>query len=215
MSSQTRILAIQERLAGSPEAQQQPLELPDRGALGPYGTLVQKLVQLRQKQPGGRVVTLVSVSAGEGVTFVTEALSWELTRHAGQPVLVTSPAALAGAQCPFRITEPMDTRRVWRLAAPHPGPRQAECADARGGLRVMREWFGFILVDCPPLSQSSAISSVAPVTDGFVLVVAAGQTKRGEVEAARRLLESTSVPLLGLVLNKHKSHVPKFLSAFL
>lgn len=214
MNSQTHPFAIQERVPTTSDAQpQRSLEVPDRAAMGPYGTLVQKLVQFRQKQPDGCVVTFASVSPGEGVTFVTEALSWELARHAGQPVLVTSPAALAGGQYPFHITEPIDRHRVWRLAAT-PRPRQTAPADARDRLQMIRERFGFVLVDCPPLSQSSAIFSVAPISDGIVLVVAAGQTKRRDIEAARRLLASTSVPLLGLVLNKQRSHVPKILAAF-
>jgi Mrp family chromosome partitioning ATPase len=215
MSSQIRSFAIPERLPNTPEAQpRRSLELPDGSALSPYGTLVQKLVQLRQKEPDGKVITFAAVAPGAGVTFVTQAVSWELARNAGQPVLVASPAALDGAQCPFRITEPIDRHKVWRLAHTAPAPRQAEAADAQESLRKIRERFGFILVDCPPLSQSSAIFSVAPISDGFVLVVAAGETRRSEIEAARRLLASTSVPLLGMVLNKQKSHVPKLLSAF-
>ena len=215
MSSQTRFVTIPQHLPENPKAQpRRSFELPDRSALGPYGRLIQKLVQMREKQPDGQVVTFTSVSSGEGVTYVTETLSWELARYAGRPVLVASPAALAGGQCPFRIAEPVDRHRVWRLAAP-PKPFQADPDDTPDGLRIIRERFGFILVDCPPLHESSAIFSIAPISDGFVLVVAAGQTKRREVEAARRVLASTSVPLLGLVLNKQKSSVPKFLSALL
>jgi Mrp family chromosome partitioning ATPase len=214
MSSQFRSFAIPERLPSTPEAQpRRSLELPDRSALSTYGTLVQKLVQLRQKQADGQVVTFASVAPGAGVTYVTQAVSWELARNAGQPVLVASPAALDGAQWPFRITEPIDRHRVWRLAPPAPATRKAEPAGASESLRTIRERFGFILVDCPPLSQSSAIYSVAQISDAFVLVVAAGETKRSEIEAARRLLAATSVPLLGMVLNKQTSHVPKFLSA--
>jgi Mrp family chromosome partitioning ATPase len=215
MSSQTRFVTIPERLPGIPKAHApRSLELPDRSALGPYGALIQKLVQLREKQRDGPVMTLTSVLPGEGVTFVTETLSWELARHTGRPVLVASPAALAGGQCPFRITEPIDRHSVWRLAAPAK-PLPADPEDAQDGMRLIRQRFGFILVDCPALHESSAIFSIAPISDGFVLVVAAGQTKRSQIEASRRLLASTSVPLLGLVLNKQKSAVPKFLSALL
>jgi hypothetical protein len=214
MSSFIRSLEVHKRIFNAPEIwPRKATGFQDRSALGPYATLVQKLNNLRQEQGSGLVVTFASVSNGEGVTSVVESLSRELAQYAGQGVIVTSPAALEGAHVPFRITEPIDPRRVWRLGAAVPAPWHTQEEDPLDTLRHMRERFGFILVDCPPLSVSSAIFSAAPVSDGVVLVVAAGQTKRRDVEEARRLLAAASVPIVGMVLNKHENYVPRFLSS--
>jgi len=215
MTSYIRKFNVPERIFGVPELEpQNAVDIPDRSALGAYGTLVQKLIQVRQEQTAGLVTTFTSVSHGEGVTSVIDALAWELTRYSGQAVLVTSPAALAGAQHPFRVNEPIDPRKVWRLGPSMTGHWHRHPDDSRAALRTVQERFGFILVDCPPLSNSSAIFSAAAISDGLVLVVAAGQSKRRDIEEARRLLSATSVPTLGIVLNKHRDSAPKMLSAF-
>jgi hypothetical protein len=48
--------------------------------------------------------------------------------------------------------------------------------------------------------------------DAAVLVVAAGEAKRGDLEGAQQVFESCSVTLLGTVLNKQSDPVPDLFS---
>jgi Mrp family chromosome partitioning ATPase len=80
-------------------------------------------------------------------------------------------------------------------------------------LDALRRNFGFILLDCPALRESSQLFSVSRLSDGVVLVVAAGQAQRSEIQYAQYLLEASSVTILGLVLNRRIDPVPKFISS--
>jgi hypothetical protein len=53
------------------------------------------------------------------------------------------------------------------------------------------------------------------VADGFVLVILAGRTNRGEIECAQQTLAAQSANILGLVLNRREPALPPLLSALL
>ena len=56
---------------------------------------------------------------------------------------------------------------------------------------------------------------MAKMIDGVILVVAAGQTRRDQIEQARKLLESSACEVIGLVLNKRTYPIPGFISRIL
>jgi Mrp family chromosome partitioning ATPase len=78
-------------------------------------------------------------------------------------------------------------------------------------LHSLRKEFGYILIDCAPLRKGSDAIALAPATDGLLLVVAAGKTKRTKIEQAQKLIERSSGRLLGCILNKRTYPVPNFL----
>jgi Mrp family chromosome partitioning ATPase len=85
----------------------------------------------------------------------------------------------------------------------------------RDTLHSLRRRFGYVLVDCPALRNSAATLSMANTIDGVILVVAAGQTKRNQVEQAQKMLESSACEVIGLVLNKRTYPIPGFISRIL
>jgi Mrp family chromosome partitioning ATPase len=52
---------------------------------------------------------------------------------------------------------------------------------------------------------------LAPGVDGVVLVVEADRTKRDQIQRAQRTIEMANGNLLGLVLNKRRYVVPRWL----
>lgn len=191
-----------------------PAEIVDRAATGPFVGLVLRLAQLHAQQSSGYVLSFTSVSRGEGVTYVVESLAWELARHTGQSVLVATPAAIARMPPAYVPHFPVDGHRVWRLGLP-PAPAQPGEPEGTETLRRLRERFGYILLDCPPLNESSATLRAAAISHGLALVVASGEASRRDVETARAVLSATQAPVIGVVLNKHQNPVPGFFSSLL
>lgn len=65
-----------------------------------------------------------------------------------------------------------------------------------------RESFDYVLVDTPPLINVADSLNIATHCDGTVLVVRSGETSRRLVETSIQMLQKTSTPLLGTVLNR-------------
>lgn len=69
-------------------------------------------------------------------------------------------------------------------------------------MRHCREHFDYVLVDTPPLMTVADGLNIATHCDGTVLVVRSGVTSRRLVESSLHMLQKTSTPLLGTVLNR-------------
>ena len=70
---------------------------------------------------------------------------------------------------------------------------------------ALRQIAGWVVIDAPALSQSSAAPTMASMADGIALVVAADHTTPAEVDDARRELEARQGRVLGAVLNRVKA----------
>ncbi len=70
--------------------------------------------------------------------------------------------------------------------------------------------FSYILIDCPPVNTCPEATLVASHSDGTVLVVQAGETRRELVLEAQQRMEQAKVNLLGVLLNKRKYYIPDF-----
>ena len=67
---------------------------------------------------------------------------------------------------------------------------------------LCRREFDYVLIDTPPLGAVADALSIGPNTDGSLLVIRSGVTKRRAVENSVSLLQRSSIPLLGIVLNR-------------
>ena len=65
-----------------------------------------------------------------------------------------------------------------------------------------------VLIDTPPLLMASDVVALAPLTDAVLFIVDPRLARRSDVEQARRELELMDVPVVGIVVNKHKP--PRF-----
>ena len=82
-------------------------------------------------------------------------------------------------------------------------------------LATLRQHFDFIIFDASPLRNYSESSFLAPKVDGVILVVEAERTKSEVLRRIAKDLESDSIHILGVVLNKKKKYVPDFIERFL
>jgi len=69
-------------------------------------------------------------------------------------------------------------------------------------LREARDQADVVLVDVPPVNMAVDPIVLAPLMDGIILLVSAGDVAKEEVTHAKRLLESSRGKLIGCILNK-------------
>lgn len=67
-----------------------------------------------------------------------------------------------------------------------------------------REYFDYVLIDCPPVGAAIDAAVIAQHCDGAVLVTAQGQISSHMINATKKQLEASGVRILGAVLNKVK-----------
>lgn len=69
-------------------------------------------------------------------------------------------------------------------------------------IETLRKYFDYIIVDTAPIGIVIDTVIITQKCDASILVVEAGLAKRREVQKAKRQLEQTGKPFLGVVLNK-------------
>jgi Mrp family chromosome partitioning ATPase len=77
--------------------------------------------------------------------------------------------------------------------------------------RKAREFFEHVIIDVPSLSQHSESLLLMRRADGVILVVESEKTRKQSAFWAKRQIEKTGVPLLGVILNRRKYRVPGWL----
>ena len=77
-------------------------------------------------------------------------------------------------------------------------------AKMEGFVEVLKGSFDCIILDTPPIGIVSDAQIMARYTDGCLMVISSGKAVKQEVIKAKRLLESVSGKILGVVLNKVK-----------
>jgi hypothetical protein len=175
-----------------------------------YLPLIQKLVEMRQEQPAVIILAFTAISRRQGVTYVVESLACRLAQHTREQILLSSSSSLAGAA---RATfwEPQGIQRLGGVCSRNTAFRMPDWED----LQAVRNKFGFVLVDCPALSESSEILALSKLVDGVALVVASGEMCRDEIDAAHNTLQASAVNVVGLILNKRTDPVPRLFSRWL
>lgn len=76
-------------------------------------------------------------------------------------------------------------------------------------LETLRKYFDYIIVDTAPVGVVIDAAIVTQKCDASILVTAAGETNRREIQKAKEQLEQTGKPFLGVVLNKFDTSVYK------
>lgn len=69
-------------------------------------------------------------------------------------------------------------------------------------METLRKYFDYIIVDTAPIGVVIDAAIVTQKCDASILITAAGETNRREIQKAKEQLEHTGKPFLGVVLNK-------------
>ena len=144
----------------------------------------------------GERVALVSCDLRRprlGQLFGVEEQSGLTTVLLGQQTLEQALQQVPGYDC------------LWVLGAGPVPPNPAELLDgpkAREIFATLRENFDLVLVDSPPVLPVTDAMVLSKYADRTLLVVAAGQTKRTELQRAAERFAQANSPVVGIVLNE-------------
>jgi succinoglycan biosynthesis transport protein ExoP len=177
------------------------------------------LVPVLQRTKGGPrecgIFAFTSALSGEGVTFVTRELGAALATMPRERVLLIHFSVLAGMMRGDFEEGSGVVREVspglWTGPAIPIGGRQLMPDLSTEIIAYLRARFTYVLVDCRSLQKSPEALRAASQVDGIVLVVAAGQSRRNQVQQSQRVLQLASDKLLGCILNKRTYSLPGFL----
>ncbi len=102
---------------------------------------------------------------------------------------------------------------VGRLAGLGEGTPRLETL--RGLFAWTRSQFALVVVDSPPVLPCREAAIAAAVADATLLVVQAETSRRSEIVQARQILDQLGAKMLGVVLNKRRRRVPRFVERLL
>jgi polysaccharide biosynthesis transport protein len=100
---------------------------------------------------------------------------------------------------------------LWLVAAGSPAGPEDGLVNPRRLQDCMQELtseFDRVLVVTPPLDEGADAALIAQATDGVVLVVGSGTTRRAAARIAKQSLDAARVPMLGAVLNRREFPIP-------
>jgi Mrp family chromosome partitioning ATPase len=81
----------------------------------------------------------------------------------------------------------------------------------RAQMEKLREEFGFVLIDAPPVSSCADAVLLGQMTDGVILVVEANSTRREMARTSKETFESANVKVIGAILNNRTFPIPEAL----
>ena len=191
-------------------------------------------IEARRTSAMPLVVQFISPTPGAGASTVASGYARVAADDCAQPVLYIdcnahSSKPRRGANEPQAATTLFDALRrglpltdaitpardsknlLWARLGPGERPLLALGGDRlQSMLDMLRANHPVIVMDTPP-SDAPESAAVSRFCDGSVLVVAAGQTKQWEIENAKSLLERLGGQTVGVVLNRERSVMPRWL----
>jgi len=179
------------------------------------------------------VIQFISPTPGTGASTVASGYARVASDDCAQPVLyidcnasrakprravnepqppTLSDALRRGLPLSDAITPVRDSKNLlWARLGPGERPLLALGGDRlQSMLDMLRANHPVIVLDTPP-SEAPESAAVSRYCDGSVLVVAAGRTKQWEIENAKSLLERLGGQTVGVVLNRERSVMPRWL----
>ena len=208
-----------------------PPRLParSRGAAHPaeFVRLFYAIEAARVGEQDGMVVQFIAAEPGAGTSTIAAGYARVAAAERCQPVLFIdcggAPAAPGGrpsliesflGDCrPSQAVAPVDGApnllRARFSAEIHP---LLDIGGAQIGplLRALRRDFSVIVLDCPPATSADA-AALARHADGTVLVAAAGASRAPDLRAARETIEQFEGQVIGVVFNRVRRAVPRWL----
>lgn len=168
-----------------------------------------------------KVIAVTSALPGEGKTSVAVNLAAALAEAGARVCLVetdlrrpTIPRALGligdaglttcliGQARTEHVLQSAGTFSVLTSGPVPPNPAELlGSAQFRAVLATLSETFDHVVIDTAPVLPVADALVIAPVVDGYLLVVRAAQTGRTQISDALDTLRRTGTPVLGTVLN--------------
>jgi Mrp family chromosome partitioning ATPase len=175
---------------------------------------------------------VVGCRRGEGVTTVTASLATVLSHRVKGPILlVDANSAAPAVHQLFRVNQVpglaetmtngqkgvvqrVANQRFDIVAAGKMNgnmPQAFESDGFRRFLNLAGTHYRLIVIDMPALFETSHCARLAGLCDGLILVVEAERARREVARQAKRELLRWKADIVGVVLNKRRFHIPKWI----
>lgn len=195
---------------------------------GPYVNLAAQLMQLRQRPGDSKAIGLCGVQYGSGASTAAQHLALALaagtisgrvllvdvsgsakrgTRIQGWAELLSGDAELSDVIVP--TSEPQ-VSRLYFVQDPGAASLPMDAVRIRELLQSLKERFEWIVFDLPSEARADGLP-VASVLDGVMLVLQAHRTQSSRARQVKQALEQSGAHLVGVVLTRTRSFVPRFL----
>ena len=219
-----------ERVA--PDSGARPVIISIREAAEMPEDIVREMTRLRvaidSLLPGrtSRSVMFASAQGHEGTSTVAFQFAFTLARdpgirtlivdaHARRPSLVSGPGSSAAAATPVLpgVARGSEPRALdgWPLGEQFHAVGALSPALVREVIEWGSENYDWIVLDGPPVLESSDGAPIAAMADGVIVVVESGRTKRPVLQRAVELLRKAGGQVMGSVLNRRRLEIPEFI----
>ena len=180
-----------------------------------------------------KVIAITSVKPGEGKSTTSTNIAWAFARAGYKTLLIDADIRNSVMSGVFKSREKItglteflsgttdlsqglcetnvENLFVIQAGSVSPNPTALLQSENFATLIVtLRMFFYYIVVDTAPIGVVIDAAIITQQCDASVLVTAAGETNRRDVQKAKEQLEQTSKPFLGVVLNKFNTSVEKY-----
>ena len=166
----------------------------------------------------GFALALVSAHPGAGVSHIQQLLEQMLNENEADCAIALD-CEMLGLSAPGPHGQGWDHDS----GAPSDADRQTllrrsgmvRFRDRVGHLEALRETYRYVLLDCHSIREKTDVLGLAPLVDGTIIVVECNRTTTSQVDELERNIEKYGGTVLGSVLNKTISTVPKWLESLL
>ena len=180
-----------------------------------------------------QVISITSVKPGEGKSTTSTNIAWAFARAGYKTLLVDADIRNSVMSGVFKSREKItglteflsgttdlshglcdtNVENLFVVQAGSISPNPTALLQSENFstmIDTLRKYFDYIIVDTAPIGIVIDAAIITQKCDASVLVTAAGEANRKDVQKAKGQLEQTNKPFLGLVLNKFNTSAEKY-----
>ena len=182
-----------------------------------------------------QVISITSVKPGEGKSTTSTNIAWAFARAGYKTLLVDADIRNSVMSGVFKSREKItglteflsgttdlshglcdtNVENLFVVQAGSISPNPTALLQSENFstmIDTLRKYFDYIIVDTAPIGIVIDAAIITQKCDASVLVTAAGEANRKDVQKAKDQLEQTNKPFLGVVLNKFNTSAEKYSS---
>ena len=180
-----------------------------------------------------KVISMTSVNPGEGKSTTSTNIAWAFARAGYKTLLVDADIRNSVMSGVFKSREKItglteflsgttdlshglcdtNVENLFVVQAGSISPNPTALLQSENFstmIDTLRKYFDYIIVDTAPIGIVIDAAIITQKCDASVLVTAAGEANRKDVQKAKGQLEQTNKPFLGVVLNKFNTSAEKY-----
>lgn len=180
-----------------------------------------------------KVISMTSVNPGEGKSTTSTNIAWAFARAGYKTLLIDADIRNSVMSGVFKSREKItglteflsgtsdlsqglcdtNVENLFVIQAGTISPNPTALLQSENFstmIETLRKYFDYIIVDTAPIGIVIDAAIITQKCDASVLIAAAGETNKKDVQKAKEQLEQTRKPFLGVVLNKFNTSAEKY-----